>query len=113
MMIELILLEHLNDALSVPVVMEVPAVKPDAFVLVEKTGGRKSNQICSATVAIQSYHTSLYNAAMLNESVKVAMEGIVERDDVSRAKLNSDYNYTDTASKTYRYQAVYDVVYFE
>ena len=39
------------------------------------------------------------------------MAGIVELPDVSRSALNSDYNYTDTDTKTYRYQAVYDLTY--
>ena len=40
------------------------------------------------------------------------MRNIIELDNVSKAKLNSDYNYTDTAKKRYRYQAVYEVIYF-
>lgn len=32
---------------------------------------------------------------------------------ISKCTLNSDYNYTDTARKKYRYQAVYDIVYFK
>ena len=41
-----------------------------------------------------------------------AMEKIVEMDDISKCQLNSDYNYTDTTRKKYRYQAVYDMVHF-
>ena len=37
---------------------------------------------------------------------------IVEMDDISKCQLNSDYNYTDTTRKKYRYQAVYDMVHF-
>ena len=43
---------------------------------------------------------------------KEAMEKIVEMDDISKCQLNSDYNYTDTTRKKYRYQAVYDMVHF-
>ena len=41
------------------------------------------------------------------------MENIIDRNDISKCTLNSDYNYTDTARKKYRYQAVYDIVYFK
>ena len=47
-----------------------------------------------------------------HHSVKEAMEKIVEMDDISKCQLNSDYNYTDTTRKKYRYQAVYDMVHF-
>ena len=39
-------------------------------------------------------------------------EAIIELDDISRCELNTDYNYTDTARKKYRYQAVYDIVHY-
>ena len=44
--------------------------------------------------------------------MKEAMKKIVEMDDISKCQLNSDYNYTDTTRKKYRYQAVYDMVHF-
>ena len=55
---------------------------------------------------------TLLQAAELNEQVKDAMEDIVELDSISQAELNTDYNFTDTQTKRYRYQAVYDLVFF-
>ena len=63
-------------------------------------------------IAVQSYATSMERAALLNEEVKAAMNEIVELDDIARCDLNSDYNYTDTSTKQYRYQAVYDLVHY-
>ena len=40
------------------------------------------------------------------------MEEIENQNPVSRAALNTDYNYTDTVTKRYRYQAVYDFIYY-
>ena len=40
-----------------------------------------------------------------------AMDGMAYAENVFMAKLNSDYNYTDTSVKRYRYQAVYDMTY--
>lgn len=110
-MIEKTVLEYLNTALSVPVYMEMPEKAPERFVLVEKTGGSVENYIHSATLVIQSYAESMYEAASLNEAVKKAMDGIIVLDAVSKSQLNTDYNFTDTTKKKYRYQAVYDLVY--
>ena len=109
-MIELTVLNYLKSALAVPVYMEVPSNEQE-YVIIEKTGSSRENHINSATFAIQSISTSLYKAAELNEKVKAAMDDIIYEVDVSKAELNGDYNYTDTTTKAYRYQAVYDLVY--
>lgn len=91
--------------------MEMLEKPPPQFVLIEKTGSSTKNHIESATLALQSYAGSLYLAAELNEKVKKAMDNIATLTDISKSKRNTDYNYTDTARKQYRYQAVYDLVY--
>lgn len=110
-MIEKTILDFLNENLGVPVVMEKPEGEVDEFVLIEKTGSSESDYIKSATFAIQSYSTSLYKACVLNEEVKGAMMNINTLHEISRAKLNTDYNFTDTTTKRYRYQAIYDITY--
>lgn len=111
-MIEITVLDYLSGKLDVPVYMEEPEKPPQSYVVIEKTGSSKENYICSAMLALQSYGETLLQAAELNEQVKVAMDDIVELDLVSRAELNTDYNFTDTQTKRYRYQAVYDLVFF-
>lgn len=111
-MIEKIVLDYLTAELSpIPVVMEEEKDKPSKFVLIERTGGGEVDHINSATIAIQSYDESLYKAAQLNELVKSKMENIISLPNVSACHLNSDYNYTDTTEKRYRYQAVFDIYY--
>lgn len=112
-MIEKIILEHLKNKLSVPVYMEEPQKPPDEYVLIEKIGSSENDHIQSATMAVQSYADSLYGAAKLNSRVKDAMRDSITLNAVSRCKLNSDYNYTDTETKRYRYQAVFDITYYE
>lgn len=109
-MIEITILKHLESEMKVPVLMERPEEKIEKYVLVEKTGGSEREGICSATVAVQSYAGSLYEAAVLNEEVKEAMRKIIAGN-VFSVSLNSDYNFTDTDSKEYRYQAVFDLEY--
>lgn len=112
-MIEIVIKAYLEQKLSVPVVLEVPADPPGSFVLLEKTGSSREAYIDRATMALQSYGASMYEAAVLNSKVKAAMDKAAQLDAVSSAKLNSDYNFTDTSTKRYRYQAVYDIVYFD
>lgn len=112
-MIETIVLDFLTAHLDVSVHMEIPEEQPDTFVLLERTGGGEENHIQNAMFAIQSYGATLYQAAALNEKVKKAMKNIIEVDAISTVSLNSDYNWTDKEKKKYRYQAVYDLVYYE
>ena len=103
-MIEKIAINHLSTALTVPVYMEIPENPPNTFVLVEKTGSSRTNRVNRAG--------SLLAAAELNERVKAAMDELADIDDVSACRLNSDYNFTDTTTKHYRYQAVFDLVFY-
>ena len=112
-MTELIFYQYLNTVLNVPVYMEQPADPPADFVVLEKTGSSTANHIETATLAVQSYGGTMYQAAVLNETVKHYMDAAVALPQVSSVKLNSDYNYTDTEAKRYRYQAVFDVITLE
>lgn len=82
------------------------------YYIVEKVGGGETNHIKRASIAVQSLADSMYEAAQLNEEVKAIMENIVELPEVSSCRLDSDYNFTDTTSKKYRYQAVFDLVHY-
>ena len=113
-MIEIIILNALEDALDVPVYMEVPEDKPESYVLLEKTGSQRVDRIDMATFAVKSIAATLLGAATLNESVKAAMEQLPQlTEEIFAAKLNSDYNFTDTKTKERRYQAVYNITYKE
>src|SRR5690625_2276693 len=112
-MIELIVLDYLIKKMSVPVYMEKPTKDiPDRYVLIEKTSGGESEHLPDATLAFQSYAESLYQAALLNKELKDTMKSIIELDEIRGITLNGDYNFTDTTTKEYRYQAVYDIRYY-
>ena len=111
-MIEKTILDYLSSELSVPVYMERPENDEGEYVLIEKTSSRRENYISSATIALQSFGNTLYRAAELNEEVKTAMDGIITLNEISSSRLNSDYNFTDTTKKRYRYQAVYDITHY-
>ena len=111
-MVEKIVKDYLQGSLNISVRLEEEGGLGKEYVLIEKTGSSGDNYIRSATLAIQSFSSSLCGAAMLNERVKETMKKIIELDDICRCELNSDYNYTDTARKKYRYQAVFDIVHY-
>lgn len=112
-MIEKTILDYLGEHLSVPVYMEEPIDKPASYVLIERTGSSESDLIESTTLALQSYGASLYDAAVLNMAVKARIKQAVELPSVSAVYINSDYNFTDTETKRYRYQCVAVVTHFE
>ena len=111
-MIELIVLNHLSSALDVPVGMEYPSTPTGCFVVLEKTGSARENFLSRATFAIKSHGDTLLEAAQLNEQVKAAMDELDELPAICRSALNTDYNFTDTAQRRYRYQAVYDITHY-
>lgn len=111
-MIEKIVLNYLNDTTKIQTYTEKEENMPEEYFLIEKIGSSEENHIKQATIAIKSYSTSLYKAALLNEELKKIMKRIIELYEVSRCSLNSDYPYSDTTRKEYRYQAVFDITYF-
>lgn len=113
-MIETALIKYLNDKLNVEAYAEYPEIAPAQFVLMEKTGSGLTNKLSRATVALQSYADTLLDAMKLNEKVKEVMDNLPwELDSITRSKLNSDYNFTDTSTRKYRYQAVYDITFYK
>ena len=112
-MIEKTILDYLGEHLTVPVYMEEPISKPASYVLIERTGSSESDLIESTTLALQSYGASLYDAAALNIAVKAQIKQAVELQSVSAVYINSDYNFTDTETKRYRYQCVAVVTHYE
>nr|DAI60465.1 MAG TPA: tail completion protein [Caudoviricetes sp.] len=109
--IEVYLVEYLTDELGVNVYGQEEDAEDGSYVVIEKLGSYVENFTRHATIALKSYGTTLLESAELNERVKNAMDDIIKKPEISFSKLNSDYNYTDTTTKKYRYQAVYDLVY--
>ncbi len=111
-MIEARIIEYLETALNVPVYAEVPATGSGQYLVIEKTGATRENLLDEADIAVQAYADTLYDAATLNERVKTAMFAMNHEPNISGVQLNSDYNFTDTSTKRYRYQAIFVVAYY-
>ena len=111
-MIEAAMRTFLEEQLNVPTFLEHEKTMPSEYIIIEKTSGSSSNFIFTSTLAIQSISSTMAKASKLNEKVKALLLMNVPKS-VSSCKLNSDYNFTDTETKQYRYQAVYDVTHYE
>lgn len=94
---------------SYPVYLEHEPGMPAQCFVVEKTGSNEANLINEATVAIQSYGTTMAEAASLNELLKIAVADMVQCDRICNCKLSTDYPFTDTDTQEYRYQAVFNI----
>ena len=111
-MIEEIILNRLNaELVGIPAFADMPETMPDEFVYFEKTGSGRLDLLDSAVIILKSYAGSLCRAAQINELVKSVMDALPRTDPVFSARLNSDYNFTDTTTKRYRYQAIYDITF--
>ena len=109
-MIEKTVRDYLLTVLSVPVYTDRPANPPVDRVVIERVGGSAENLARHARIAIQSYGGTRLAAGTLHEQVLAAMPNIGTVD--GGVYLDSEYDYTDTTTKVYRYQAVFDITYF-
>ena len=113
-MIEKAIIHFLQDALGVPCSAETPAVPPDEYIVVEQTGSGQDEHLDKATVTVRSCAPTRYRAALLDKRVRAAMVlDLVAEPWAVKASLNSSYPFTDTASKQERYQAVFDINFYE
>lgn len=110
-MIAKTLLDFLAEDLDIDVYMEQPSEATN-YVLIDQTGSSRTNHITTTTIALQSYAPSLYEAMVLNDRVKGAMERFATLSEVARVELDTDYNFTNTTTKQYRWQAVYLITHY-
>lgn len=111
-MLETMLIAFLSE--TAPTFAEFPDEPPadGRFFVIERVGGGTNEKLRTATVAVQCYGATLYAAAGLSEELMGAMEAFYNKPEICSVKLDSCYNYTDTRTKRYRYQAVYDITHY-
>lgn len=111
MIIELEIYKYMKE-LGFPVYMEVPKERPAEFITIEKTGGQYlGNGIYSGTLAVQTWDKTRYTAAELSSRVCEALNEAPFNVDGVMTASGSDYDFTDTTTKRYRYQALYTFKY--
>ena len=67
------------------------------------------NHVDTYTIAVQSYADTLLDAAVLSTIARHYMEDMISDPDIASVRFNTDYNFTDTTTKRYRYQALFDI----
>ena len=113
-MLEIELREHLVEELApVGVFLVVPEEPPETYVVFERTGGGENNHLRTAVIALRAVAQTMQEAAELMEETIQAVKGFIISPKIASVNLNSAYNYTDTTKKEYRYQAVFDFVYYD
>ena len=111
-MIEETLRNYLLTKVNVPVYIAKPGKLPESYVFIERVGGSVENHVRRASIAIQSIGKLMADAAQLHEDVLSYVQAAIELDEISSVYVNSEYNFTDTETKEYRYQALFDIVYY-
>lgn len=114
MFIETIVINHLRD-LGFPAFAEEPdkANRPERYYLVEKTSGSETIGLQNANIAVQSYAPSLVECMGLNYAAIEKMRTLTENVQVTRCRLVTNYNYTETGTRRYRYQALFSISYYD
>ena len=100
-----------NLSVGSNVFCRVPVNPPTEYILIEKIGGNLDNHIRMSRLDIQSRSDiSLQRAMDINEEVKDAMEVFPdESTGIFAAHLTYDNNFTNPASKQFRYQVGYAI----
>lgn len=113
-MIEETIYSYLDASASVPWYSMRPPAVPEKYGLFEKTASQKTDHVNYSTFAFQSYAPTLLEAAQISAELRQLIEDLPNTTtEVSKAQLNSEYNFTNTADKQPRYQAVFSIVHFE
>ena len=112
-MIELIVKKFIDDNLDYPATMEKPGSVTSPCYVIEKLGGSRDEHIDTAMIAIKTYAPSLYLAAATSEvMINAMLDDFITLPEISKVELNSSYNFPDTNTKHYRYQAVFEIYYY-
>ena len=112
-MIEIIVKEHMQPRLTVPVYFEFPSNPCESFVVLKVENNPRENLIDSALIVADSYGPTQLDAARLNASVKPILDDLVLLPSISASKRGGDYPAFDSVNKRYRYQAVQNITYYE
>lgn len=113
-MIEESILNHLVGALShVPVYTETPENPPKEYIVFMVSGIREESiNVYSAFLTVQSYSSSMYKTAQLNELVLDAMDGVTALNEITHCSLNASGIMNDLETKEYRYQSVFNITFY-
>lgn len=90
---------------------QVPSIRPEAFVVIERTGGAAPDRVRAVeSVDADCWEQSVYAASELAARVRAALLGMVDADpNVFHVEIGSVYLNTDLESGTPRYTVSADI----
>ena len=113
MLIEQTVKEYLDTVFAedgVPVYLETPKTLPKKYIVFTLVDRGKDNHINEATLEFMSYADSKYEAALLDEKLREAMEEIVTYPDIT-CHLGGGNDNPDNTLKKYRYRSYFNLYY--
>lgn len=111
--IEVLVLKTLEKALPAPVSAELPPEPPATFYVLDKLSDRETEHIRDASFALQTYAPTKLAAARLSAAAaQLTPEALIMLDEIARVELENEYPFADTRTKSYRYQAVFNITYY-
>ena len=111
-MIEEVILNYLREN-AFSCYMSMPEKPSGNFCILEKTGDSPDEGIYTATLAVQSYG---HNACDHDGTLGFVVQAMLAADalpEISACELNTEHNFPDTTRKLPRYQAVFDITYYD
>lgn len=95
---------------EIQVYLEIPKTIPSSFVVFQLIERGRENLINACTLEFRSYAPSKYEAALLDEKVRDAMDKLHETTDIT-TQLGGGNDNPDTSLKRYRYRCYYNLFY--
>lgn len=112
MIIEKEILNYLNsEDVGLTAYAERPNNPPTEYCLVARVSGEINETIRRATVDIDVYSDTLYNASVLNEQLITAMNDFVH-DSVSKIDCVGDAQNMDLQNKIYAYRTTWQIYFY-
>lgn len=113
-MIENIIIKKLDKAISgIRAYGETPEKKNEEYMLIEKTDSGLEDQIWQSVIEVQSISKkSKFRASWMNDQViKVLLN--IQDSRIASCTLTTSYSSTKTATKEYRYKAVFEITHYQ
>lgn len=111
-MIERILQDYLTEN-AFPCYLSMPEHPSGSFCILKKTGSGLDDGLFSATMAVQSYGKTKFASAQMNHQIVQVMLDAVALPQISACDLVTDYDFPDVTRKLPRYQAIFNVTYYD
>lgn len=95
---------------DIPVYLETPKDMPEKFIVFQTIDRGKENHINEVTLEFRCFANSKYDAAVLDEALRSAMEAFHEGTDIS-CHLGGGNDDQDSVLKKYRYRSYFNLYY--